>query len=39
MLPFAARVGEPEIDVFGVVLLDHIEDFLGIGHRTVPFEG
>ena len=33
MLPLAARIGEAEVDVFDVVLLDHIENFLRIGHR------
>jgi hypothetical protein len=35
VLPLAARVGESEVDVFNVVLLDHIECFLDrrIGHR------
>jgi hypothetical protein len=32
MLPLAARIGEPEVDVFDVMLLDHIHDFLGIRH-------
>ncbi len=37
VLPLAARIGEAEIDVFDVVLLDHIENFLvAIGHRTFP---
>jgi hypothetical protein len=39
VLPLAARIGKPEIDVFDVVLLDHIENFFGIGHRTIPFAG
>jgi hypothetical protein len=38
MLPFAARIGEPEVDVFDVVLLDHIHDFLGIRHCNFPFD-
>ena len=38
MLPLAARIGEPEVDVFDVVLLDHLQDFLGIGHRNFPFD-
>jgi len=37
MLPFAARVGKPEVDVFNVVLLDHLNDFLGIRHHSFPF--
>jgi len=39
MLPLAARIGEAEIDVFGVVLLDHLQDFFRIAHRTIPFAG
>jgi len=32
MLPFAARIGEAEIDELDVVLLDHRHDFLNVGH-------
>ena len=30
VLPLAARIGEAEVDVFDVVLLDHIHDFLDV---------
>ena len=32
VLPLAARVGEAEIDVFHVVVLDHFHDFFGGRH-------
>ena len=38
MLPLAARIGEPEVDVFDVVLLDQIHDFLGVSHCNFPFD-
>jgi len=38
MLPLAARIGEPEVDIFDVVLLDQIHNLLGIRHRYFPFE-
>jgi len=38
VLPLAARIGEAEIDVFDVVLLDQIHDFLGIRHCDFPFQ-
>src|SRR5215472_3465200 len=34
MLPFAARIGEAEVDVFDVVLLDHFDDFFGVRHSA-----
>ena len=36
VLPLAARVGEAEIDVFDVVLLDEIENFGCVGHGWIP---
>src|SRR6185437_5912220 len=33
-LPLAARIGEAEIDVFHVVILDHLHDVFSCGHRT-----
>src|SRR5262249_12506924 len=39
VLPFAARVGEAEIDVFHVVVLDHLHDVLRRSHgrRTLSW--
>src|SRR6185312_17542200 len=34
VLPLAARIGEAEIDVFHVVILDHLHDVFSCGHRT-----
>jgi hypothetical protein len=34
MLPLAARVGEAVVNVLNVVLLDHIEYLLRIGHGS-----
>jgi hypothetical protein len=36
VLPLAARIGEAEVDVFDVVLLDHIHYFFRVGHRSFP---
>src|SRR5215471_21185197 len=33
VLPLAARVGEAEIRIFDVVVLDELQDILGGGHR------
>ena len=40
VLPLAARIGEPEIDVFHVVVLDHLHDILWRRHgmRTLSSE-
>ena len=32
VLPLAARIGETEIDVFHVVVLDHLQDIFGRRH-------
>src|SRR5664279_3678409 len=32
VLPLAARIGKPEIDVFHVVILDHLHDILCCRH-------
>src|SRR4029078_7033501 len=39
VLPLAARIGETEIDIFDVVVLDQFEDVFGrLGHlNTYPF--
>src|SRR5215469_3949274 len=34
MLPLAARIGEAEVDIFDVVLPDHLHDFFGVGHSV-----
>ena len=40
MLPLAARVGEAEICVFNVIVLNKLQDILGGGHRlSSPFLG
>ena len=36
VLPFAARVGETEIDIFDVIVLDRLQDILG-GLHGLPF--
>ena len=39
MLPLAARIGESEIDVFDVIVLDRLQDILGGLHvRPLPFD-
>ena len=35
VLPFAARIGEAEIGVFYVIILDQLHDFFGRSHRTI----
>jgi hypothetical protein len=38
VLPFAARIGKPEIHVFYVVVFNHLEDvFHVVRHRFIPF--
>jgi hypothetical protein len=34
MLPFAARIGEAEVDIFDVFVLDSLENVLGSRHFT-----
>src|SRR5271165_7662234 len=36
MLPLAARIGKPEVDIFDLVLLDQRHHIAGIRHRSVP---
>ncbi len=36
VLPFAPRVGEPEVDVFHLMLFDEREDFCSVGHDGFP---
>jgi hypothetical protein len=36
VLPLAARIGESEIDVLDVVVLDHLQDFFGRAHGGIP---
>ena len=37
VLPLAARIGETEVDVFHVVVLDHLQDIFGRRHGMLPF--
>ena len=36
MLPLAGHVGEAEIDIFDVIVLDRLEDILGVFHQKDP---
>jgi hypothetical protein len=38
MLPLAARVGKSKVDVFDVVLLDHLHDFSSVRHCKFLFK-